>query len=1099
MGNVGSSQTAANKPSFSIEAVGLQTGPDTAPTTLKLSGGDVLEITAPGGIGCDLKLSSLLNDPDSSTPTQWKSVQSLARLSEAGCQRLRGRDLTLTIDYSEDLVAEFSFAVVGELPKGLVFIATDDSAERQNLMSKGSEFSSNISRFPNVLVPQLVPSEPAHDGITRYSWNWKYAPPVPSGNGTARRELLPPTGGWKTFCCFGEYIPETKHFSAIMVFEFFVSSVVSPVARQSSQASALGSTDAGGGRRTSLLGALDFSPLSLHTDNAESALSPRSARSSLSSPQSNPPFLGQGSGPPSASFTHRREHSGHSATSITNLEEVDDEPAFRATLESLERKTNALKLSVKQTNKELLAYIVAGRAFVEARRVMNEAIADIPIIDAAVPQMLREVASAADYQIDKMLLHVEGVVLVQTNGVYADIKKVESKKKVYEQETKEFNSYEQKYLSMRGQKQKLSEADQKFQEKKKNYELTRLDYYVDLRKLHGAYSEGILDMEFTGLARKQLLMYEKIHEKLATKNDALAALEKRWKEVAEKSNVENRVGEERRKLIESKAQLYHEAGQAAVAANEGSHSDPEEDPAMANKFKGYRDLAQTDSDSVAMGRRRKGYLWVAAANDKVPHGQPKGNPGQMNWKKMWCVLQKGTLREYNLKRNQQEETYTTNLRLCTIRDSRNVDRRFSFELISGTGGKFTKRVYQATDAADVKAWMSVIQNSIEGALNGTVTMSGDSGPEFGVGPSSMGPSSEMVWGTAEEDGFGGAPGTLRALDVLRDADPANSACAECSGKNPDWISINLGCLLCIDCSGSHRKLGTHITKIRSLTLDQSWTPELLSMLRALGNTRSNSIWEAILPNPDLKPTVRDPREHKERFIRDKYVSGAYLDRASESDPQALLLRAAASRDVPEMLRAVALGADLSVTPVGCHPVVIVALGYPSAPAPPPPRRESSIPLLSPIANTTATGFPPPPPAALTYSGNPRLMAAEFVLQNGANINAVTTLPWGTTDPAAPPAQMAAIHFAATLLDVDALTFLITKGADLTLKDAAGNTPLNLVETSAGPTTRSAASSAKLPDLPPLPDGGDGAITVDAATICADKLRTALAKLSSYNM
>ncbi|KAJ3159914.1 hypothetical protein HDU86_001178 [Geranomyces michiganensis] len=1093
MGNVGSSQTSANKPSFAVESIGLQSGSDAGTTTLKLTGGDVLEVVAPGGtFSCDLKLSSLLNDPDSSTPTQWKSVQSLARLSEAGCQRLRGRDLTLTIDYSDDLVAEFSFAVVGELPKGLVFIVTDDSAERQNLMTKGSEFSANISRFPNVLVPQLVLSEPAHDGINRYTWSWNYAPPVPSGTGTARRELLPPTGGWKTFCCFGEYVPESKHFSAMMVFEFFVSSVITPAPRQTSQASMLGTNDTTS-RRTSLLGALDFSPLSLHSDSAESALSPRSTRSSLSSPLAIPPFLMQ-SGPPSASFTHRREHSSHSATSSTNLEEVDDEPAFRQTLENLERKTNALKHSVKQTNKELLAFVQAGRAFVEARRVLNAAIADIPIIDASVPQMLKDVASAADYHMDKMMHHVEGVVLVQTNGVYADIKKVEGKKKVYEQETKEFNSYEQKYLSMRGQKQKLSEADQKFQEKKKNYELTRLDYYVDLRKLHGAYSEGILDMEFTGLARKQLLMYEKIHEKLAAKSDALAALEKRWKEVAEKSNVENRVGEERRKLIESKAQLYSEAGQAAAAANEGgATSDPEEESVTTNKFKGYRDLAQTDSESVGLGRRRKGYLWVAAAHDKVPHGQPKANATQMNWKKMWCVLQKGTLREYNLKRNQQEETYTTNLRLCTIRDSRNVDRRFSFELISGTGGKFTKRVYQATDAADVKAWMSVIQNSIEGALNGTVTISGDSGPEFGVGPSSMGPSSEMMWGAAE-DGFGGT--ALRALDVLRDADPANSACAECSGKNPDWISINLGCLLCIDCSGSHRKLGTHITKIRSLTLDQSWTPELLSMLRALGNTRNSAIWEALLPNPDLKPTVRDPREHKERFIRDKYVTGAFLDRASEPNPSSLLLRSAASRDIPEMLRAVALGADPSqYTPSsGHHPLVIVALGYPSGPAPPPPRRESSIPLLSPIA-ASAPGLPSPGHIS-TLSGNPRLMAAEFLLQNGANVNAVSTLPWGS-DPAAPPSHMAAIHFAAAQLDVDALTFLISKGADLTLKDSAGNTPLNLVESSGG-STRSGASSAKLPEVPPLPDG-DPAGASDSASICADKLRTALAKLSAYSL
>ncbi|KAK1296429.1 ADP-ribosylation factor GTPase-activating protein AGD4 [Acorus calamus] len=117
--------------------------------------------------------------------------------------------------------------------------------------------------------------------------------------------------------------------------------------------------------------------------------------------------------------------------------------------------------------------------------------------------------------------------------------------------------------------------------------------------------------------------------------------------------------------------------------------------------------------------------------------------------------------------------------------------------------------------------------------------------------------------------------------------PGNETCAECGASEPDWASLNLGILLCIECSGVHRNLGVHISKVRSLTLDvKIWEPTIMELFRALGNAYCNSVWENSLQREEersdetshaiTKPGPRDSIPAKEKFIHLKYVEKKFV-------------------------------------------------------------------------------------------------------------------------------------------------------------------------------------------------------------------------------
>ncbi|XP_041658233.1 arf-GAP with GTPase, ANK repeat and PH domain-containing protein 3 isoform X2 [Cheilinus undulatus] len=126
----------------------------------------------------------------------------------------------------------------------------------------------------------------------------------------------------------------------------------------------------------------------------------------------------------------------------------------------------------------------------------------------------------------------------------------------------------------------------------------------------------------------------------------------------------------------------------------------------------------------------------------------------------------------------------------------------------------------------------------------------------------------------------GSQSDAMAIQSIRNV-RGNSFCVDCDAPNPDWASLNLGALMCIECSGIHRNLGTHLSRVRSLDLDD-WPVELSMVMTAIGNSMANSVWEGALENYN-KPGSDSTREEKERWIRAKYEQKLFLVGLPQSD------------------------------------------------------------------------------------------------------------------------------------------------------------------------------------------------------------------------
>ncbi|XP_022538467.1 arf-GAP with coiled-coil, ANK repeat and PH domain-containing protein 3b [Astyanax mexicanus] len=509
---------------------------------------------------------------------------------------------------------------------------------------------------------------------------------------------------------------------------------------------------------------------------------------------------------------------------------IKDSPRFRANIDEVETDVVDVEAKLDKLVKLCSGMIEAGRAYASANKLFINGIRDLS--QHCKEEMISECLEKCGESLQE-LVNYHMILFDQAQRsikqqlhtfVKEDVRKFKETKKQFDKVREDMEIAQVKNAQApRNKPHEVEEASSALVVTRKCFRHLALDYVLQINVLQAKKKFEILD-SILSFMQAQYTLFQQGYTILDELDPYMKKLAAELDQLVIDSAMEKRVMEHQHAIIQQRTLMQDFA---------------------------YDDSKVEFNVDAPNGVVMEGYLFKRASN------------AFKTWNRRWFSIQNSQL-VYQKRLKDALTVVVEDLRLCSVKPCEDIERRFCFEVVSPT----KSCMLQAESEKLRQAWIQAVQASIASAYREITDnyyierLDRTASPSTSSIDSASEPRERSVRGET----------LLQRVQSV----PGNELCCDCGQSDPRWASINFGILLCIECSGIHRSLGVHCSKVRSLTLD-SWEPELIKLMCELGNTVINHIYEGACEERGLKkPGPNSSRQEKEAWIKAKYVERNFL-------------------------------------------------------------------------------------------------------------------------------------------------------------------------------------------------------------------------------